>query len=130
MQWLNRLMFGRYGSDTLNNALLILSLILVVLRWITGWQVLIIFVVLLLGLCYFRMFSRNIQARYAENQKFMGWWQPINSKRKNKIAQWHDRKYHKYFKCPACKNTLRVPRGHGRINVTCPKCKHSFVKKS
>lgn len=123
-------MFGRYGGDQLNNALFVLCLVLVGVRWVTGWQIVYLFALALLFLCYFRMFSRNIQSRYAENQRFLKFWHPIENKLFNKFMQFRDRKYHRYIKCPSCKATLRVPRGKGKISVTCPKCRHQFVTKS
>ena len=70
------------------------------------------------------------QARAAENYRYfvcknkvLGWF------RRGK-ARWQDRKTHRYFRCPQCRATVRVPRGKGKIRITCPKCKHQFVKKS
>lgn len=130
MDWFRRFMAGRYGGDPLNTALLVLCLVLILIGRLVGVEILSLFALALLVLCYFRMFSRNIQARYAENQKFMGWWTPLSRKLAGKRAQFRDRKNHRYLKCPACKSTLRVPRGRGKINVTCPKCKHQFITKS
>lgn len=123
-------MYGRYGSDPLNTALLLLALVLMLVGELVSFRILVLCAVALLVLCYFRMFSRNISARYAENQKFMGWWAPLSRKLAGKRAQFRDRKNHRYLKCPECKTTLRVPRGRGKISVTCPKCKHQFTTKS
>lgn len=130
MNWLRRLMYGRYGSDYLNNAILALCVALMLVQWLVHWRILGYILLALLLLCYFRMFSRNISARYAENQKFLSVWNPIASKLKTKQAQFKDRKIHRYFKCPDCKTALRVPRGRGKIEVTCPKCKHKFIRKT
>mgnify|MGYP007107565231 CR=1 FL=1 len=73
-------MAGRYGSDPLNNALLILGIALIIVARILGWAWMNVFILALLCLCYFRMFSRNIQARYAENEKFMRWWRPVSNR--------------------------------------------------
>ena len=70
---------------------------------------------------YFRVFSRNINKRYAENQKFLNAryeWTVKAERRKKRFAQ---RKQYKFFKCPMCKQEVRVPRGHGKICITCPK---------
>lgn len=130
MDFLRRFMAGRYGSDQLNNALLLLGVLLIVVEWITGWNWLGIFVLALLILCYFRMFSRNIQARYAENQWFLRRWGPISAHLRNMRMRFQDRKTHRYFKCPQCKQRLRVPRGRGKVNITCPHCHHRFIRKS
>ena len=130
MDFLRRMMAGRYGSDQLNNALLLIGLVLLVIEWITGWRWMSAFVLALLLLCYFRMFSRNIQVRYAENQRFLRWWGPIGTRLHNARLRFQDRKTHRYFKCPNCKQRLRVPRGRGKINITCPHCHQSFIRKS
>lgn len=130
MDFLRRFMAGRYGSDQLNNALLLLGLVLIVVEWISRWRWVGIFVLALLILCYFRMFSRNIQARYAENQWFLRRWGPVSNRLRNMLARFRDRKTHRYFKCPQCKQRLRVPRGRGKINITCPHCHHQFIQKS
>lgn len=130
MDFLRRFMAGRYGSDQLNNALLLLGLVLIIVEWISRWRWVSIFVLALLILCYFRMFSRNIQARYAENQWFLRRWGPVSNRLRNMLARFRDRKTHRYFKCPQCKQRLRVPRGRGKINITCPHCHHQFIRKS
>ena len=130
MDFLRRFMAGRYGNDQLNAALLILGLVLIVIEMLTGWGWMGMFILALLILCYFRMFSRNIQARYAENQKFLRWWGPVQNRLRNARMRFADRKTHRYFKCPQCRQRLRVPRGRGKINITCPHCHTQVVRKS
>ena len=84
----------------------------------------------LIGYCYFRMFSRNISGRNEENQKYLSWTAGIRrsfTQTKNRIVQSKD--YHIY-KCPACGQKIRIPRGKGKICITCPKCRHEFEKRS
>ncbi len=130
MNFLRRFMAGRYGGDQLNNALLVLSLLLILLERFTHWRWMTIPVLVLLVLCYFRVFSRNIQARYAENQRFLRWWGQIGVRLRNAGLRFQDRKTHRYYKCPHCKQRLRVPRGRGKINITCPHCRTQFIRKS
>lgn len=130
MNYLRRLMMGRYGGDQLNNALLVLTLLLMMLRWITGWYLFALMATALLILIYFRMFSRNIQARYLENQKFLQYWAPVKRWFGDVKLRFTDRKTHRFYKCPQCKKRLRVPRGRGKINITCPQCGTKFVKKT
>lgn len=130
LNWLRRLMYGRYGSDQLNNGFLVLCVLLMLLQMLVRWTPMTYIVMALLLLSYIRMFSRNIPARYAENQKFLSVWSPISRKFKTKQTQFKDRKIHRYLKCANCKTTLRVPRGKGRIEVTCPNCKNQFFTKS
>ncbi len=130
MDFLRRMMAGRYGNDNLNKALILLGMFLLFVEWVTRWKWLGFFIMLLLGFCYFRMFSRNIGARYAENQKFMQWLGPKIQDIRNASARFSDRKMHRYYKCPRCRKRLRVPRGRGKINITCPYCHTQFVKKT
>ena len=127
--WFQRFMSGRYGFDQLNGFLCILSLILVVLgAWLSGFLYWLGLALLLW--CYFRIFSRNIQKRYAENMKYLS----LQNQAKDWLARqklrFDQRKVYRYFKCPHCKQSIRVPRGRGRISITCPKCGTSFIKKS
>lgn len=122
-------MSGRYGFDQLNGFLCILSLILVVLgAWLSGFLYWLGLALLLW--CYYRIFSRNIQKRYAENMKYLS----LQNQAKDWLARqklrFGQRKVYRYFKCPHCKQSIRVPRGRGRISITCPKCGTSFIKKS
>lgn len=126
---IHRFMYGRYGSDQLNafllGAYLILYLLLIITRLeLFNW---ISFGVLLWAL--FRMLSRNIVKRREENLRFMRAAGPIVSwfRLRRNI---HRDKEHVYFKCPNCGQQLRVPRGKGKITVTCRGCGASFQEKS
>ena len=125
-----RFMSGRYGSDQLNNFLLIFALILLILNLFVirnPYLATIIWIILIINI--FRTYSRNIYKRRAENDKFLSLIQPVK-KRINIIKSNKNDKMHKYFLCPNCKQTVRVPRGRGQITITCPKCKQKFDKKS
>ena len=79
---------------------------------------------------YFRMLSRNIQKRYAENQKYLSMTAKIRQwfrKEKNMMEQ---RKTHHIYTCPSCRQKIRIPRGKGKIEIDCPKCHTKFIKKS
>ena len=87
-------------------------------------------VVWLLLICnLFRTYSRNIYKRREENEKYLKMIQPIK-KRFNVIKKNHQDKEHKYYLCPSCKQIVRVPKGRGKITITCPTCKNRFDKKS
>ncbi len=130
LDWLRRVMYGRYGNDSLNNALLVCAFVCMAMRWFFHSIVLAIFIWVFLILAYVRMFSRNLSARAAENEKFLKLWGRSKRKFLAQKRKFDDRKQHRYLKCPSCKMTLRVPRGRGKISVTCPKCHHQFVTKS
>ena len=127
--WFQRIMSGRYGFDQLNGFLCILSLILVVLgAWLSGFLYWLGLALLLW--CYYRIFSRNIQKRYAENMKYLSLQNQVKDWFARQKLRFDQRKVYRYFKCPHCRQSIRVPRGRGRISITCPKCGTSFIKKS
>lgn len=125
-----RFMYGRYGSDGLNRFLSGAALGCLLFSMLTGFKLFYWVGLVLLGLCYFRMLSYNREKRYRENllfynktQTLRSWWQ----KKKGRLAQ---RRLYRFYRCPRCRQELRVPKGRGRIEITCPKCKAQFVKKS
>ena len=77
----------------------------------------------------YRMFSRNLPKRQAENQRFLNWWRPIGN-RLSGVKQRRLDKDHKYFTCKNCKTICRVPAGKGKIEITCPKCGQKIMGKS
>ena len=77
-----------------------------------------------------RMFSKNVSARYQENQKYLNFRYGLAVKKDKWKKRWQQRKTYRFFKCPQCKQTVRVPKGRGKICITCPKCRTEFVKKS
>ena len=127
-------MAGRYGSDQLNRLLSVLCLVLLVLAMIFNGtkvsSVLWIVSFALLMLVYFRMFSKNIYKRTAENNSYMRFRYNFLKKFRMIKERWTQRKDYKFFSCPACHTTLRVPKGKGKIFITCPRCKEKFVKKT
>ena len=121
---------GRYGIDQLSIALIVPALAACfAARFALYWPLTALSLVLY-GLALWRMFSRNFTARRAENARFM---KTVNSVRgffMRMRARVQSRKSYRFFKCPGCKNTLRVPRGRGKIRITCPKCGERFEKKT
>lgn len=84
----------------------------------------------LLILCYYRSLSRNISKRTEENYRFYSLKDRFNNKFRNLKEQWANRKLYHYYRCPQCRQKLRVPRGRGRIQISCPRCGTQFIKKS
>lgn len=123
-------MNGRYGADQLSKFMLGVCLVCLVLNYFTRHRILYLLALVVLGLCYFRMFSRDYAKRSAENQKYLNMVWKVKArfgKMKNRAAQSKD--FHIYT-CPSCGQKIRIPRGKGKIRITCPKCKHEFEKKS
>ncbi len=133
-------MTGRYGADELNRFLTICGWVLLltgfVLSGINSTVTVILgsilvalsWAFLILGL--FRTLSKNTSQRASENYKYFvyknkvfGWFRSLKTR-------WQDRKVHRYFRCPQCKTTVRVPKGKGKIRITCPHCKNQFIKKT
>lgn len=124
---LYRFMYGRYGSDNLNKALLWVYVALVLLNMVLSlfvespWYYLIYNVASMALAVYiiFRMFSRNIAKRRRENEKYLGFFKLMKNR-------FRDRKTHVYKKCPRCGAVLRLPRARGKHTVCCPRCSNRF----
>lgn len=129
-QKFQQFMSGRYGVDELSRILMFLALALLVISMFSRWNIIYLIAIILLGYSYFRTFSRNISKRYNENQKYLNWKYRLVVKKDQRKKQWEQRKIYHFYKCPSCKQKVRVPKGKGRICITCPKCKMEFIKKS
>ncbi|MDL2302230.1 hypothetical protein LJC58_07740 [Lachnospiraceae bacterium OttesenSCG-928-D06] len=124
-----RFMQGRYGTDRLNQFLLIVSIICILLSFFGGE----IFYVLFLGLMiytYYRMFSKQIYKRGAENQWYLTKEMAVRRFFLSKKKEIGQRKTAHIYKCPNCKQKIRVPKGRGKIEIRCQKCETKFIKKS
>ncbi|WP_277668441.1 hypothetical protein [Caproiciproducens galactitolivorans] len=130
MYWFRRMMMGRYGTDQLSIALLILYMMLSLILQFFRVPFLSLLALIPLAICFYRIFSRNINRRYAENARFLKWWYPVKTRMQKSYSRFQDRQTHRYFKCPHCSSTLRVPRGRGKICITCPVCRTEFIKKT
>lgn len=126
---LYRFMMGRYGNDQLNRFLMILAMVFFVLSLFRIPFVYLIGLICLIY-AYFRMLSRNTYKRSMENNRYL--------QKSYKIRQWfatlkrdmQTRKTHHIYRCPSCRQKIRIPRGKGRIEIRCPKCSQTFIKKS
>ncbi len=121
---------GRNGSDQLSVFMVAVALILLVAASVIDSEairaVVTIIALAIAILSFLRMFSRNIGKRRHENDVFLS----IIGQSHDKKAERADKKTHKYFKCPKCKEKCRVPRGRGKIRITCPHCGNQFIKRS
>ena len=115
-------MAGRYGTDRLNMVILsvglVASLLSVLIKFAPVNLVLFFLSYGMMFWAIFRTLSRNTYKRYQENRRFL-----------QLVGRAKDRE-HRYFDCPKCRQTVRVPRGKGKISITCPRCKEKFVKKT
>lgn len=119
---LRNFMTGRYGTDKLNMIILTAGLVVCLLSAMVKTVGLnLLLTAVSYGLMFwalFRTFSRNTYKRYQENRKFLQFFDRLKDRE------------HRYFDCPKCRQVVRVPRGKGKIAITCPKCKERFVKKT
>ena len=117
-----RFMAGRYGTDKLNIAILTVGLVACLLGMILRLPLIRMLLTTLswamMFWAIFRSLSRNTYKRYRENRKYLRF-----------LEQLKDRE-HRYYTCPRCRQPVRVPRGKGKIAITCPKCKEKFIKKT
>ena len=112
MNWRDRFskfMYGRYGADQFSKFLLGLTIALCIISLFVPRRLGSLFstlILLLIFYTYFRMFSRNIYKRAGQ------------------------RKYYHFYKCPGCGQRIRIPKGHGKIQIRCPKCNATFIRRS
>ena len=115
-------MVGRYGTDKLNMVILCAGLAACfVSAFFHNPKVNLLLTAVSYGLMFwalFRSFSRNTYKRYQENRKFLQFFDRLKDRD------------HRYYDCPKCRQVVRVPRGKGKIAITCPKCRERFIKKT
>ena len=125
-----RFMQGRYGNDEMSKFLLGISMALIILKLLTKSVIFDLLFWVCLIYSYFRMFSKNYSARYAENQKFLAMKNKWMYKWENHKRMREQKKIYHIYNCPYCKQKIRIPKGKGSIIITCPKCKEKFIKKT
>ena len=129
-----RFMAGRNGNDQLNIFLLVTDVILLVVSWILKnsaiHTLLFGLAVVLLVIAYLRMLSRDLARRREENGKYLRLRYKAAGWLRLRKERWVQRKDYKFFVCPSCHTTLRVPRGRGKIRIVCRKCGVAFDGKS
>ena len=111
-------MIGRYGTDGLNQFLSMASIVLLLLSLLTRFSLFTWLGLALLILCYYRSLSRNISKRTEENYQYYTLKDRIDRRFRSLKDQWANRKIYHYYRCPKCRQKLRVPRGRGRIQIS------------
>ena len=125
-----RFMQGRNGFDQFSQFLNIVVVVLFVISLFTKWKKLYTIGLGVMAYMYFRVFSKNISKRYMENQKFCNLRYDVSIKWNKMKKEWEQRKIYRFYHCPICSQKVRVPKGRGKICITCPKCRSEFIKKS
>ncbi len=130
--WLTGVLAGRYGADQLNRALNIAALVLLVLSFLTGGSGIGSLVWALALACLFwgafRTFSRNIPKRQRENDAYLALTRGVRERFRGARDRFAQRKDYRFFRCPSCRTWLRVPRGKGKLNITCRQCGERFTR--
>lgn len=124
-----RFMCGRYGIDQLGTFSLTAGMVLAILSLFRPlvWLGIPTFAIIIWS--YYRCFSKNFAKRQSELSKFWS----IRNRVRDKLAFWKTKtqdKTHRYYRCKTCRTVLRVPKGKGKIEITCPKCRNKIVKKT
>lgn len=119
---------GRYGMDSLNHALFFLYFIMLVLFTFTRSSIIYTFSLIILVVLLFRVLSKDTYRRSLENQKFNNMFAPILKNFNTIKTRFSQRNTHRFYNCPGCHQTIRVPKGKGRIQIRCPKCGQTFIK--
>lgn len=130
-----KFMQGRYGVDQFSKFTMGVALVSIILAIFVKPGSAVGSLLDTLGLAaiiytYFRIFSRNIQKRYAENAKYLSMTSKLRlrfNKEKNLMKQ---RKTHHIYSCPSCGQKIRIPKGKGKIEIECPKCHTKFIKRN
>lgn len=125
---LQRFMVGRYGVDDFSKFLLGTALALCILDIFVDNVILNSWFFVIIIYAYFRIFSKNTMKRYQENLKFLQIKNKVLSRWNSEKSIMKQRKTHHIYKCPTCQQKIRIPKGKGRICITCPKCKTEFTK--
>jgi hypothetical protein len=141
--WLNNLTKGRYGSDELSNTLVLIGIVLMILGSVIGTTqanfITAVLAIALVSVAIVRIFSKEISKRRAENDKFLSLFRTKGHRQSNSIKEAEKerkrrirekRKTHVLFNCPDCHADCWVPKGKGKIRITCPKCGSKFIGKT
>lgn len=126
---IRQFLYGRYGSDHLgrflNWAAILIMILGIILTPVLSWVGMVIW-----AWGIFRMFSRNHGGRARENAAYLRIVGRVRGVFRAKKSRFDQREDYRFYKCPACRQKVRVPRGKGKISITCPGCRESFVKKT
>lgn len=127
---LARFMVGRYGQDELGQFLFAVALINMLLSVLFGGSVWYTIALILLVFGYYRVLSKNHARRYQENARYLLYFNKVKAIMKRKEYQIKQYQHYHIYRCPSCRQKIRIPRKKGKICISCPKCRTEFVKRS
>lgn len=123
-------MMGRYGADSFSRFLLVFAIILMIISMFVLREPLYITSLILIIYGYYRIFSKNISSRYKENQIYLSIKGKVKTFFHKKKYRFMQRRIYHIYRCPGCSQKIRIPRGKGKISITCPRCQKQFIKRS
>jgi len=127
---IRRSMQGRYGMDELSKFLMAISIVMLLLATFTSNSMVNLVSFIIIGFVYVRMFSKNFYKCSLQNQKYLKLRNKLTGSWQNKISHFKQRKTHSIYNCPECKQKVRIPKGKGKVKITCPKCRAEFSEVS
>ncbi len=122
--------YGAYGTDRMTRFLLVFAAVLLVLSFLTPFVFLYYVAFAILFYCYFRMLSRNVPARYRENEAFVKFTDKIAESIKGIGTNSGNNKSFHIYKCPKCGQRIRIPKGKEKVDIRCPICGTEFSKRA
>ncbi len=128
LEKIRRYMQGRYGMDELSKFLMVISVVMIVLASLTRNSMVNLVSFIIIGFVYYRMFSKNFYKCSLQNQKYLKLRNRLMGNWKNQISYFKQRKIYSFYNCPECSQKVRIPKGKGKVQITCPKCKAEFSK--
>ncbi len=130
MNQLRRFMYGRYGIDRLNRMLVFAAFFISLIALFSRYTLINIGAYFIMAIAIFRIMSKNIAKRSQENLVYCRFADRVKNKFRLIKLSLIGTKTHKYYKCSRCRQTIRIPRGKGKICITCPKCKAEFIRRT
>lgn len=127
---INEFMVGRYGEDALSRFLLVAALILLLLNFFVQMPAFGIFAGLILVWVYYRMLSKDTGRRAEENEKYLQLRDKVTGFFRGKGSSSSAADGYRIYRCPKCGQKIRIPKGHGMVEITCPRCRTRFRKRT
>ncbi len=125
-----KITYGRYGADEFSKFLLFFSIALFLISSIFSSKFIYFIATFIAIINIYRCYSKDFTKRRQERELFLFYKNKLNSKTSLQRRKWKERKTHSFFSCPTCGTVVRVPKGKGKIEISCPKCHTSFIKKT
>ncbi|MCD8053380.1 MAG: hypothetical protein LUF00_04940 [Lachnospiraceae bacterium] len=127
---MRQFMSGRYGADQLGRFLMGAAVVTLIIYMISRVSLFYLLALACLIWYYYRAMSRNCSKRYEENLRYLQIQNRVMGRFRLMKTHLQQRKTYRFYKCPSCKQKVRVPKGRGKISITCPKCHAEFIRKS